>query len=133
MVRTAIKGSIIQANIALTTDCLLGGCQCEGTGVPGVGMVEKGLARHGRSMEDIVCIQHITNSWLSTRAAARGFIWRRLVRALPGWGRASNQSDPIYKLGLVYPATSFRPPCTPHLGPPAARSSLFVTAKPLYK
>ena len=37
-------------------------------------MVEKGLARHNRSMEDTVCIQHITNSYLPTRAAARSFI-----------------------------------------------------------
>jgi hypothetical protein len=48
-----------------------------------VGMVEKGLTRHDGSTEDTVCIQHSTNSWLPTGAAARGFIWRRLVRALP--------------------------------------------------
>ena len=45
-------------------------------GVPRVSMVEKGLTWHDGSMEDTVCIQHITNSCLPTRAAARGFIWR---------------------------------------------------------
>ena len=43
-------------------------------GVPRVGMVEKGLTRHDGLIEDTVCIQHSTNSYLPTRAAARGFI-----------------------------------------------------------
>ena len=46
-------------------------------------MVEKGLTRHYGLMEDTVCIQYITNSYLPTRVAARGFIWRRRVRTLP--------------------------------------------------
>ena len=52
-------------------------------GVPEVDMVEKGFTRHDWSMEDTVCIQHITNSCPPTGAATRGFIWRRLVRTLP--------------------------------------------------
>ena len=58
----------------------------------------------------MVCIQYITNSQLPNGVAAYSFIQCRLVRTLLGQGRASNQLDSIYKLGLVYPATSFRPP-----------------------
>ena len=47
---------------------------CEGTKVPKVVMVEKGLTQYGGQMEDTVCIQHIINSWLPNKVAAYNFI-----------------------------------------------------------